>query len=287
MALHINGEYIDPSRIENEIQRLRPSHENTFQTLPEEDREKQLAEWSRENVIESVVFHQQARKEFPSLADELIESNLTRMLAEDGENGPLHQRISSDPNETDRLRQHIGDQIRQELLLQKLAGTLPAPTDKAVRRYYEQHLDRYTIPETIHAAHIVKHPCPDMTAEDARNEMDAIYQELCGGASFEELASKHSDCPDQGGDLGSFSRGKMVQGFEDIVFAMEPGTFSKPFETEFGLHIAKVYEKRPSIPCDLDQVREVIIQDLLNQAKQKALEDYLDTLKAEAVIEER
>ena len=102
-----------------------------------------------------------------------------------------------------------------------------------------------------------------------------------------ELAAAHSDCPDSAGDLGFFARGKMVPAFEEIVFNLQPGSYSDVFETEFGWHIAKVIEKRPPIPCPLEQVRDIIVQDLTRQAEEKTLEQFLDAKKENANIEER
>ncbi|MHC4988041.1 MAG: peptidylprolyl isomerase [Planctomycetota bacterium] len=117
--------------------------------------------------------------------------------------------------------------------------------------------------------------------------MEQILEQLNGGAAFEELASQNSDCPDNAGDLGFFARGQMVPAFEAVVFNLEPGQYSGIFQSEFGLHIAKVYEKRPSLPCPLEQVREVVVRDLKQQAREKAIENFLDTQKAKSAIEER
>ncbi len=67
------------------------------------------------------------------------------------------------------------------------------------------------------------------------------------GLSFEEAASKYSNCPSKanGGDLGEFTRGKMVPEFEETAFSMEEGKVSKPVKTQFGYHIIKlVYKKK-------------------------------------------
>ena len=67
--------------------------------------------------------------------------------------------------------------------------------------------------------------------------------------------------------------------FEEIVFNLEPGSYSNIFETEFGWHIAKVIEKRPPAPCSLEKVREVIVRDLNREAEEKVLEQFLEMLK--------
>ena len=120
-----------------------------------------------------------------------------------------------------------------------------------------------------------------------RQEMEQILEQLNSGTPFEELASKNSDCPESAGDLGFFARGKMVPAFEEVVFNLEPGQCSGIFETEFGLHIAKVHEKRPAMPCPLEQVKEMIVRDLQQQAREKAIEQFLDAKKEKAIIEDK
>jgi len=287
MALYVNDERIEQALIDDEIGRLRPSYEQAFEDLDNETRERQLVEWSRENVIEAVIFRQQALKEFPTIEDSAVEQMLDKLLAEENETGPVHQRLAAGAEEEQKLRSEIADQIRHERLMQKVTGNVPKPGDKAVQKYYEQNLERFTMPEMVHAAHIVKHPDAETSPEALKSQIDAIYQQLEAGESFETLASEHSDCPDSGGNLGFFARGKMVPSFEAVVFNLEPGQHSGVFETEFGMHIAKVYEKRPSVPCPLEQVRELIVRELQNQAREKAMEHFLDAHKAASVIEER
>jgi len=287
MALYVNGEQVEHALVDDEIRRLRPSYERAFAGLDEEDRERQLVQWSRENVIEAVIFRQQARKEFPAIEESAVQQMLDRLLAEENETGPVHQRLTAGAEEAQKLRSEIADQIRHDRLMQKITGNVPEPGDKAVRKHYEQNIERFTVPEMVHAAHIVKHPDADTSPEELKSQIEAIYQRLEAGELFEKLAGEHSDCPDSAGDLGFFARGKMVPAFEEVVFNLEPGQYSGVFETEFGMHIAKVYEKRPSVPCPFEQVREVIVRDLKQQAREKMIENFLDAQKAESAIEER
>lgn len=75
--------------------------------------------------------------------------------------------------------------------------------------------------------------------EEAKTEIDALKQELDGGADFAQLAIKHSDCgsAQSGGDLGTFGRGQMVKAFEETAFGLPVGETSDVLETPFGYHI--------------------------------------------------
>ncbi len=79
----------------------------------------------------------------------------------------------------------------------------------------------------------------------------------------------------------------MVPEFENVVFAMQPGEISDVFQSPFGYHIAKVFEKKAAIPCTLEQVREVIVKELRQQGHQKALVVFIDAEKVKAAIEEK
>jgi parvulin-like peptidyl-prolyl isomerase len=70
-------------------------------------------------------------------------------------------------------------------------------------------------------------------------EANDILAKLRAGDSFEDLARIFSKCPSslQGGDLGSFKRGRMVEAFDEAVFAMKPAEISPPVRTRFGYHI--------------------------------------------------
>ncbi|XGC81097.1 peptidylprolyl isomerase [Bdellovibrio bacteriovorus] len=83
----------------------------------------------------------------------------------------------------------------------------------------------------IRASHIlVKH----------QYEAEDVLRSLNNGKPFAELAMKYSTCPSaqDGGDLGSFNRGRMDEDFEDAAFSLKVGEYTKkPVRTKFGYHL--------------------------------------------------
>jgi peptidyl-prolyl cis-trans isomerase C len=71
------------------------------------------------------------------------------------------------------------------------------------------------------------------------DEAQNLIKQINEGEDFELLARSHSKCPSgkNGGDLGSFRRGQMVQPFEDVSFDLEVGGLSAPIQTQFGYHL--------------------------------------------------
>lgn len=85
-------------------------------------------------------------------------------------------------------------------------------------------------PKSVHARHILV---------DHEHEAQDILKKLSGGEKFDDLARIFSKCPSktQGGDLGSFTRGRMVESFETAAFSLKVGEVSKPVRTQFGYHL--------------------------------------------------
>jgi len=87
----------------------------------------------------------------------------------------------------------------------------------------------------IHCAHILV---------KTQKEAEAVTERLNKGEKFANIASQVSICPSRkrGGDLGTFSRGKMVKEFEQAAFALQKGQTSPIVKTQFGYHIIRRLE---------------------------------------------
>lgn len=95
--------------------------------------------------------------------------------------------------------------------------------------------------EYVHARHILLKT--DQADSELLGRLQALQDSLeSGTASFAELARRHSDdgSASEGGDLGWFARGSMVDAFEEAAFGAEPGTLVGPIRSEFGYHLIRV-----------------------------------------------
>jgi parvulin-like peptidyl-prolyl isomerase len=96
-------------------------------------------------------------------------------------------------------------------------------------------------------AYIAKHP--ELDAKASRAKAEDILRRVRAGEDFAALAGQFSEDPGSrtsGGDLGWFGRGMMVKPFEDATFALKPGEVSGIVESQFGYHIIKLEERRPT-----------------------------------------
>ena len=76
---------------------------------------------------------------------------------------------------------------------------------------------------------------------DHEYEVEDLIKKLENGEKFEQLAADFSKCPSgkQGGNLGEFGKGMMVEEFEKAAFDLEVGQVSGPVKTQFGYHLIK------------------------------------------------
>ena len=114
--------------------------------------------------------------------------------------------------------------------------------------------------------------------------MEALRARQLSGEEFTKEAAEASDCPDNGGDLGFFARGAMVEEFEQRVFGAPLNTPSDVFETPFGLHIAIVYEKRAAGVAKLEEVSPTIEAALFRALHDREVGEKLSALQKAAVV---
>ena len=143
-------------------------------------------------------------------------------------------------------------------------------TDEEIESFYRQNFNRYSIPEQRSARHIlIKTSAED--SEDALSEKlnraEQVLELAKTGEDFTELAKQFSEGPTgpKGGDLGSFSRGRMVKPFDDAVFALNEGEISDIVETQFGFHVIKVEKIEPAHTRALEEVKDEITFQLQKQ----------------------
>ena len=284
MALIVNGEKIEDSEIRQEAERLRPDYERAFKDQNTKEKEAQLLDWSRENVIERVLINQEAKKYEGQVSSEEIESALAELKRQYG--GEEQFRGQFEVRDDKKIKEDIELQIRVERMFQDVCRDLAEPLDDAVLEYYEENKEQFTSAEQVRVAHIVKHIDWQTDETAAYETTRRAGDELKDGAVFEVLVAKYSDCPENGGDLGYIMRGEMVEEFDDVVFNLDVGEVSGIFRTRFGFHIAKVYGRKPVVVRALEEVKDEIAEEIKKQMREKATDEFIDQLRSKARIEE-
>jgi peptidyl-prolyl cis-trans isomerase C len=152
-----------------------------------------------------------------------------------------------------------------------------AVTPEAEHAIYDTSVKLMKPEEEIHARHILV---------DNEAEAKKIAARIKGGEDFAKVAAETSKDPGskaEGGDLGWFTKERMVPDFATAAFAMQPGQVSDPVKTQFGWHVIKVEEKRTKPQPTFDELKEQIDQHLIRKSQQ----DLILKLRAEAKIDRK
>ena len=142
----------------------------------------------------------------------------------------------------------------------------------------------------VKASHILIRvdPGADESAKKAsRSELERIQKRVKKGEDFAALAREFSQGPTgiKGGDLGYFSRGRMVKSFEEAAFALNPGDVSGIVETRFGYHLIKVTDKREEGVIGFDEVKDRLHEGLKRVAVQEEVGKHVAELRKKADLE--
>ena len=150
-----------------------------------------------------------------------------------------------------------------------------AVTPEAAKALYDQTVKAMKPEEEAHARHIL-----------VESEADAkkIAARVRGGEDFAKIAGEVSKDPGskgEGGDLGWFTKERMVAPFAEAAFKLAPGQVSDPVKTQFGWHVIKLDEKRVKPIPSFDEMKEQVDQYLTRKAQQDVILKLREAAKVE------
>jgi peptidyl-prolyl cis-trans isomerase C len=163
------------------------------------------------------------------------------------------------------------DKVLMENLLGKVAKD--AAGEAAIQKTYDDVAKQQKPEEEVRARHILVESEPDA---------QAALKRVKAGEDFAKVASEMSKDPgSKGGELGWFTKDRMVPEFAEAAFKMQPGQTSDPVKSQFGWHIIQVEERRQKQFPPLDQVRDQVTRYVV----QKSQSELILKLREEAKVE--
>jgi peptidyl-prolyl cis-trans isomerase C len=169
------------------------------------------------------------------------------------------------------------EQTRERILMETLLAREgeKGATDAALRKFYDDTVKTLPQEKEVRARHILVE-----TEDEAKKALDRAKK----GEDFAALAKELSKDPGSGtdgGDLGFFTKDRMVAEFAEEAFKTAAGQISNVVKSQFGFHVIKVEETRDRAPPPFDQVKAQLQRYMV----QKAQQDYVLELRKAAKIE--
>ena len=201
---------------------------------------------------------------FRFLIEYLVERQLLAQAADKA-------KIASTDEYKRRLDYYSTKALRDSYFKTKIEPTI---SDEEAKKRYEEEIAKITPEEEVRARHILV-----KTEKEAKD----VAAELKKGGNFEEIAKAKSIGPSapRGGDLGYFTKDKMVPEFSEVAFKLNKDQISAPVKTNFGWHIIKVEDRRMQQLQEFDAIKSRIRNVLLRQK----VTEIAETLRKNAKIE--
>lgn len=225
---------------------------NTFARVPKERQQYFSTEEGRKQLLEQLV-------SFELIYNYAVKENLDK-----------------DEAFTVQLENVKKEMLTQYAISKELSEAVV--TEEEAKKFYSDNMTMFIEDTSIRASHILVSDID--TAEE-------VAKKLKNGADFGEVAAEYSSCPSKanGGDLGFFTKGRMVPEFEEAAFSLEVGQVSEPVKTQFGYHIIKVEEKKAPQMKTFEEAKDVIVSNLTNYKQNSIYNNLVNGLKEQYGVE--
>jgi parvulin-like peptidyl-prolyl isomerase len=238
-------------------------------------------------VLKEVISADLLRNEVKKYKDKIEERQIDDYIANfEQSNGMSDQQLRAQLQAQGHTYQQFRDNARLELqkmmMIQKEVRGKVNVSPEEVKAYYDAHRQEFTSgKETFKVAQILVAVPPNATPAEidaARTKAESIRKQLLSGADFGQLARQYSDddSKNQGGDLGNFSRGDMLDPIQNAIDGMKPGDISEPVQTDHGFHILKLEAHDQGQVKPLSEVSDQIRDKLTTEKAQQEFSAWVD-----------
>ena len=225
-----------------------------YNTLVEQNGEESLNALISDKIIELEI-----KKADIKVTDEEISEEFTKMANYYGGVEVLEQTMAS----YNMSKEDMNENIKLNLSMKKLVGSDIAISDEEIAEFYTANAAIFNKEEQVNASHIL------VETEEIAKE---VLGKLDAGEKFEDLAKEYSSdgSAANGGNVGFFGRGKMVESFDEAAFSLPIGEISEPIKSKFGYHIIKVLEKTEategSLEKNKEEIKEMVLESKIPEA---------------------
>ena len=272
----VSGTSITQEQFDNLLEQAKRSYKTQKRKFPEAGTQEYqtLKNQAVQYLVQRVEFQQEADDLGIKISDSEIDARLKQIKKQyfGGNDARYKKQLAQQGLTEAQVRDDIEAQLIQEKIFKKVTGDVKV-TDAQVKKYYDDHLTQYGVPEQREVAHILV---------KKKELADSLYKRIKAGEDFAKLAKQYSQDPGSkklGGKL-TISKGQTVGPFDQTSFLLQTGAISHPIKTDFGYHIIKAISAvKPAKTTPYTKVKASINQQLLQQKKNEAMSTWSDKLK--------
>lgn len=291
IAAVVNDDPVTTFEVEKEQKSLEKALEQNPSSVPAD--KENLRKTALDSVVNKRLISQKIRELDIRISDEEVKQAIEDVKRQNNiTQETLVAALNNQGLSFDEYKSQLREQLERLRLVSQEVRSKIQITDQETRAYYNANLNKFQMEGTFRAL-LITVAVPENASKEERskrsNKISTIYSEAKGGTDFGELAKKYSDDPSakDGGDLGSFKHGEMVDEFEEVLKKLNPGEISEPFTTGTGFHIVKLVERSTGKAEPYEKVKAQIEDTVYKKKSEERFNQWLADLRKNAAVEIR
>ena len=238
---------------------------------------------AKEHEIQNLVLSADEARDI-YIPQSILESSIAGIKQRYSDEDEFLHDIESNGMSESGFRSALERELKVEAVLDRVSANSVSISDMDIMIYYHMHYDRFKLPETRTARHILITINPDYEENQKQNAFERILRIKSRldkkPKRFDEQALKHSECPTamNGGLLGRVRRGELYPELDQALFSMKEGAISKVIESELGYHIMYCEKVHASGTAALKEAQPKIKQLLEDRARRMCQKAWLSQL---------
>lgn len=239
-------------------------------------------------VVQSLVDRILVIKEFErqgfQLPESIIDNEIQIILVNefDGDRAAFLQHLQNQGLSTRSFRREVRESLILRIMRGQMRQSQAVVSPVRMEEFYAQNPHLFTEEESVYLRIIELSTITAEPLEVLRQTAEKIRAELADGASFEELARRHSQhagSRGSGGSLGWIKTVDLREDWQETIRQLEVGQTSEPIETGRSLFLLHVEDFRKGGVQPLSKVRDRIEEELVNRMARDAQERWLERIR--------
>lgn len=226
------------------------------------------------------------------VTDADVEAEIAKIKKQFPSEEEFNKQLATAGQSPEKLTETLKKMLQQQRWIESQIGDKANVTDAEAKEFYDKNQAEFQEGASVKASHILFRVNPDDSPEVVQQKLDAAKKAIARAKKedFTKLASELSEEPgakESGGDLGFFTKDRMVPEFANAAFSQKVGTVStEPVKTQFGYHVIKVTDTKPARTVPYTEVQAQVTNYLKSDKQRKAVQEVLANLRSSAKIED-
>lgn len=284
----VNGESISKEQISEAFQAAVEASGVKAQDLTPDQKLSGYREILNELIMDKLVSKAAAGE---TVSDAEIDTEIAKIKKDFPTEDAFSAKLKEVGQTPEKLTTSLRAMLQQQRWMASQINGKDAVPEEDAKKFYDSNPTQFENPETVKASHILfrvgKDDSEDIVKAQEKAATAAAARAKKKGQDFTALAKELSEEPgakESGGDLGFFSKDRMVPEFAEAAFNQKTGEISAPVRTQFGWHVIKVSEKKPAGTVPFEEVKDQITAYLKNSKQRETIEGILKNLRDSAEI---